>query len=580
MASSSTTDGSQRESSDASRPPRKAIRALSRVHRGIGFRLTLVLTSCLLVLLGVSGVFGLKLHRQHLMELLEEEAIGMGETILSSAHYAMLENDRDHIAQIVDNVGRRDRVLALRLLDGRGVVRYASRPEQVGEVVAMDQAACIGCHGEKRVEAPISLRDALGVYHAAQGEEAMGLVVPVLNAKECWEAACHVHPESRRVLGVLDLELSTASLEKSIEDDRRQMLQLGGVTIAALCLVLGLITWRFVHRPIHALLAGTRRIAQGDLSHRLPSNPGSGELTELTTSFNVMTARLDVARKERERWNQELEERVAEKTRELERSRSQMLFAEKMVSLGKLAAIVAHEINNPLAGILVSVKTVRKRLGKLGETPDEGIASFKDRAGKMLQLVEQETTRCGDIVRNLLLFSRRREAAKSDEDVNQIVRRSMLLVSHQAELQEVESRLDLDETLPEVICDAGQIEQACVALIMNAIEAMPTGGTLRVSTRFRPETARVRVSVRDTGVGIAEENREKIFEPFFTTKTEEKGTGLGLSVLYGIIQRHAGVVDFTSRAGEGTTFFFEIPVNGDASDGTREAATGAAAARE
>jgi two-component system NtrC family sensor kinase len=190
-----------------------------------------------------------------------------------------------------------------------------------------------------------------------------------------------------------------------------------------------------------------------------------------------------------------------------------------------------------------------------------------------LVMIEREAARCGDIARNLLLFSRRRDLAASAEDVNDIARRSLRLLRHQIELQQVAVRELLDPQIPQIVCDAGQIEQAVVALIMNAVEAMPDGGELTVRTQPLQGRSGVRVEVADTGTGIPPGIRDRIFEPFFSTKKQGQGTGLGLAVLYGIVQRHRGTVDFTSPPGGGTTFVIELPATPPPDDDTRSVST-------
>jgi len=259
---------------------------------------------------------------------------------------------------------------------------------------------------------------------------------------------------------------------------------------------------------------------------------------------------------------------VAEKTRELERTRDQMVFTEKMASLGKLAAVVAHEINNPLAGILVYTKLVRRRLAKL--PPD--VPGLEDTDAN-LATIETETARCGDIVRNLLLFSRRSETSRQPADLHTILRRALRLLQHQAELAGVKTSLEFG-SLPEVICDAPEIQQAFLAVLMNALEAMPDGGTLTVRTRA--EADQITIEIADTGLGIPPDQRPRIFEPFFSTKSEGKGTGLGLAVTYGIVTRHHGRIDFESEMGRGTVFRIVIPVSETADttvDRVREVAT-------
>jgi two-component system NtrC family sensor kinase len=523
----------------------------------VGWRLVTILVACLFLLLGASGVFMLELHRDQLRSLLEENAMGMGETILSSTYLSMLRNDREHLARTIDNIGSRESVITLRLLDAKGEVRYSNRSEEVGSHSDLDAPLCQGCHRAGTARAPQTIRDGFQLYALPSGERALGLGVPVLNAPECSSADCHVHPSGQRVLGMLDLELSTLPLQRAMRTARWQTALFALITVTVISLVVGFVVWRVVHRPVHALLAGTRRLGSGDLSFRV-TEAASGEIAELADSFNKMSERLEQARTELENWGRTLEAKVEEKTRELERTRDQMVFAEKMASLGKLAAIVAHEINNPLAGILVYTKLVRRKLTKLKPEgkPEDGLGELDE----TLATMEAETARCGDIVRNLLLFSRRRESERGPCELNEILERTVKLVQHQADLAGVRTKLDLGTDIPTATCDAAQIQQAMLAMVMNGIEAMPDGGDLTVRTRYRTEPREVVVEVQDTGIGIPDEVRQKIFEPFFSTKHEGKGTGLGLSVLYGIIQEHEGRIDVDSTPGKGTTFRINLPL--------------------
>lgn len=538
-------------------------RGLHEIRRCLSWRLVLLLIGSLVILLGATSWLALKLHRQHLLSLLEENAIGIGETILYGAQHEMLENDRDDIAMMVRNIGGREDVLALRLMNCRGEITYSDRPEEIGGIVNIKAPMCASCHTEQGIRRPKNLREGLQLYSVLPGEGALGLCVPVMNTPTCSNAPCHVHPEEQRVLGMLDLELATTPLEAAMRDAGRQMTVFALITILGISAIVGALAWRVVHRPISALLTGTRRVGGGDLAYRIHGiSHSSGELGELAESFNEMSSRLQQAQDDLAEWNRLLESKVDEKTRQLEQTRDQMIFAQKMASLGKLAAVVAHEINNPLAGILVYTKLVRRQLGKLRKSisGEKEKGEYEDLEDK-LSTVETSVADCGEVVRNLLLFSRHSDRKRARTNINKVVASSLKLVQHQAELSGTSTDLDLVPELPEVMCETAQIQQAVVAAIMNGLEAMPNGGSLVLKTSYDAKKDEVSIDIADTGVGIPEELRTKVFEPFFTTKEEGKGTGLGLSVMYGIIHQHHGKIDVYSTPGKGTTFSLHLPVN-------------------
>jgi two-component system NtrC family sensor kinase len=268
-----------------------------------------------------------------------------------------------------------------------------------------------------------------------------------------------------------------------------------------------------------------------------------------------MSADLQRAREDLEGLNRTLEDRVEEKTRQLEQTHRQMVVVEKMASLGKLAAVVAHEINNPLAGIRTYARLLRRQFaGGAAAPPTPEQAAETDR---ILQMVDGEAGRCGDIVRNLLAFSRQAGARLAEEDLAPIVERCRMLLKHQAEMLGVTLETRVAPGLPRIVCDGAQVQQVILALAMNALEATPADG--RVTIEAGPDGDGAKLAVADTGAGIPKEHLDRIFEPFFTTKEAGKGVGLGLAVVYGIVTGHHGRIDVASEPGRGTTFTIHLP---------------------
>jgi two-component system NtrC family sensor kinase len=329
-----------------------------------------------------------------------------------------------------------------------------------------------------------------------------------------------------------------------------------GLVVLAIALLSGGYVLLTIRRPVRRLMAGTRELASGNLGHRIEVT-SSDELGRLAHSFNDMALSLQSAREENEQWARTLEDRVREKTAELERIHGQVIQMEKMASLGKLAASVAHELNNPLAGILAYAKLIARRIrgGPLGEEKAE--ETLAD-----LELVSRETERCGNIVKNLLLFSRRDTGEIGLVRAKDVVDKAARLIAHHMEMARVTLEASFEPEDASFIGDENQVQQALLAVMVNAVEAMPDGGRLRVEVRQPGRDADVSIRVSDTGVGIAREDLPHLFEPFFSTKKEVKGTGLGLSIAYGIVERHGGEITVESEPGKGAVFTLVLPRSG------------------
>jgi len=325
--------------------------------------------------------------------------------------------------------------------------------------------------------------------------------------------------------------------------------------LAGLCTIflLGLQAYiaRRITRPLGVMVEATDRIARGDLDHRLPEE-GRDEIGHLAHSFNRMTEDLHDAREDLTQWGRTLERRVEERTQELRETQGQLIQSEKLASLGKMAAGVAHEINNPLTSILLNTYLL---LEDCGETDEER---------ESLTLIGDEASRAAQIVAGLLDFARQTPAQEVRADVNDIIERTVQLHEMQASVRNIRIEKVLDRSLPPVDLDKNKIQQVFSNLIMNAREAMPEGGTLGVASRLSGDGAFLEIVFSDTGVGIPKDNIPKLFDPFFTTKSF--GTGLGLAVSYGIIRQRGGTIDVQSEVGRGSVFTVRLPLEDKAEE--------------
>jgi signal transduction histidine kinase len=232
-----------------------------------------------------------------------------------------------------------------------------------------------------------------------------------------------------------------------------------------------------------------------------------------------------------------------------------LLHQDKMMSLGRLAASVVHEINNPLSGILNYLRLMMKIMDR-GPLEREHLEKFR----RYLTTVESETSRCSKIISNLLAFSRKSELKFLEVDLNELLQRCIMLSQHKLDLQKIEVKTRFDPSLPPVWGDFNQIQQCIINLIFNAVDAMPNGGLLFLGSSLKETSGFVEIEIRDMGCGIPKEDLSNIFDPFYTTKKEGEGLGLGLSTVSGIVERHRGTITVDSKLGEGTVFTIGIPV--------------------
>lgn len=502
-------------------------------------------------ILAVAAFWNIAMQREHMTALLTANAASSADLVHYAARDAMLENAPGRLRGILARLGEHREVERIRIFNRVGRVQYSTREGEVGHFAHVGAPQCSGCHQEGFTSDSLEPERRVREFADAEGLGVLAVTTPIPNEPACSTAACHEHPPDLRVLGVLDVQLHLEPVEQRVQVAQRQMAITLAVTAVALVLVSALLVWRLVIRPVRRLTEVTRRVADGDLGARAPVT-SSDEIGELTHTWNDTVAQLAAARVELENLIDTLEERVGQKTEEVRKAHERMLEVEKMASLGKLAAVVAHEVNNPLAGIATYARLLRRRAarGSLGEDGE---------AERMLELVESEAARCGEIVRNLLLFSRTPGRHFALTDLRVVLQRCVLLFRHQADLQEVDVELEVAADLPEIVCDASQVQQLVLALSMNAIEAMPDGGRLRIcADRGAQET--VVLKVIDTGPGIGEADIAHVFEPFYTTKPEGKGVGLGLAVVYGITKRHGGSAGVTSEIGMGSTFTVRLPI--------------------
>ncbi len=515
----------------------------------------LILALALIVLIVKTFAMYINVTNQE-ARLLESMTLGadqLSRSITSATWQMMLADRRDAAYSVMHTIALKQGIDRIRMFNKDGELMFSTAP---GESVLVDKRAevCNPCHASSKPLVKVDVPNRARTYRDADGRRKMAMITPIYNEPSCSNASCHAHPPGVSVLGVLDLGINLSGVDQEIASIRARTLGLGLVEVVLIGVFIVFFTRHFVETPIQRLIDGTRAISDMKLDQPITIR-SSVELEELSHSLNVMREHLQAAMAEKAQFTQRLETKVEERTAQLRAAQQKLIRADRLASLGQLAASVAHEINNPVSGVL-NLAMLMQRILKEDGVPPGRIEEFRRYLGQ----VATETSRVGRIVSDLLSFSRRSKPQSADADLNAIITTTTSLIAHKLDLAGVAIDLELAEGLPTIRCDASQIQQVVMNLVLNGAEAIKGGGRVTVRTRTAANAAAVVLEVADTGSGIPQELVAKIFDPFFTTKEEGKGVGLGLAVVYGIVNAHGGEIEVATSVGEGSTFRVTLPL--------------------
>ena len=525
--------------------------------RRLDIRLILSLTVLIVAISCVGGYATFRMQKERLVETMVTGADQLSRSITSATWHAMLADDRKSAYEIMRVIADKHGVDRIRMFNREGQLTFSTDTQEQVVSATTANEVCRSCHNVTAVLTKPAYNSRVRYATSPEGAKTLNIVTPIYNEPSCSNSSCHAHLASTKVLGVLDVALRLDPVQQQTRAVTLQTIITAGSMVLVGAAFVVLFTRRFVATPIRELIRGTKVLSVMKLDHPVEISHRSQELDELVDSFNGMRERLKVAVDELNEMRQTLESKVEERGKQLQAAHRKLLQADRLASLGQLSASVAHEINNPISGVL-NLSILLERLMANGAFPTGREAEFR----KYLGQISAETARVGRIVSDLLAFSRRSRPQRVPADLNKLVVSTVGLVSHKLKMNNAEAVLDLQPDLPQVECDPSQMQQVILNLAMNGAEAMQPkgGGQLTVRTRLLTQEDCVELCVSDTGEGISPENLAKIFDPFFTTKAEGKGVGLGLAVLYGIVKAHDGEVEVTSTKNIGTTFTVTIPL--------------------
>lgn len=413
----------------------------------IGLRLIFIVALASLIIIGVYAYFNVKSQGTSLISEVERHANQLGETVISSTRFDMMLNQRDRIQKIINSIGSQPQIRDVRIINKIGEIIYSSDTNNINKMVDKRTESCYACHAEDRPLEQISITERTRIFRVhPDSNRVLGIITPIYNEKSCWQSDCHAHPQNQKVLGVLDVSISLAEVDKEIVKREWEIVAFAVVAIIALGLLISFFVRRWVSNPVNDLLYATQQVSQGNLNYTI-KDLGENEIGKLGESFNNMTKKLSEAR-------------------------MQLFQSDKMASLGRLAAGVAHEINNPLTGVLTYSSFLLKRTKDNQEIQED------------LNIIVRETLRSREIVKSLLDFARQSVPKKSNANLGEIIDKSINVIENQLALKQIKIKKQIGYNPPKLVVDANQIQQVFINLFVNASDAMDKqGGSITIATR-------------------------------------------------------------------------------------------------
>jgi len=496
------------------------------------------------------------INKEYMESTIQQSGNNVCMFVEGALYQHMLENDRTSLRNTLDIINKMPGIEDVNMYDDQDNLVHSSFPD---DTIPHSNPNCKDCHMNfnsmfPRKEKSFKIINVDSKCEMSQKDYSYRLLLvksPILNEKSCYTSSCHAHNESDEVLGSLIIRIPLEELDANLN----KSFVLAALTTLLLVTFLMFFTRKNIKNPLNAIIKASEAVSKGDTSKRLEIKSHQlNDVRMVSSAFNEMLDNLQSATNELHNWSQQLEYKVQQKSEELSEMQNELIHIERMASLGKLSSSVAHEINNPLAGVLTYTKLVHKQLRKLKLDDAEKMPMLK-----YLKVIEEETKRCGDIVKGLLDFSRKDQLDYETNHLHKILREAYTLMEHQMKIANISFLTDFSAKWDLIQCGENQIKQACVAILMNAYEAVSENGEILMKTS-NPDEDNIRLEIADNGVGIAPEDLPQIFAPFFSTKQKASGIGLGLAIAHGIIQGHNGKVEVESELGKGTTISIILPV--------------------
>lgn len=520
----------------------------------------LIIAILAVILFIAFGFIFRSVYVQYMNTVIHQNGNDIGSLVEGALYHSMMENDKRTLQNTLDIINTIEGIEDVNLYDSDDNLAYSSfSPDATGHM----NPNCKDCHEDfssmfPRLEKAYRIIDedsqCIMSKNAIKHRQLL-IRSPILNEASCYTSACHAHSETDDLLGSLIIKIPLKDMDDAVAKSRMDFFVFVTLTTLLLVGLLIFITRRSIKQPLNELVRVSEAVTRGDRSSRVEIGASTMKDMEIVSiAFNDMLNNLQSANDELHNWSQQLEYKVRKKSEELSAVQNEIIHVERLASLGKLSSSVAHEINNPLSGILIYTKLIHKQL-----SDPETCASKREAMLQHLKMIESETKRCGDIVKGLLDFSKKDQEDFEPARLHDILQETYDLMSHPVKIANIIFKKEFNARRDLVYCSPNQIKQACVAIIVNATEAIRENGEIIMQTG-NPDEETIQFDITDNGIGIAESEIPHIFEPFYSTKQDASGIGLGLAIVHGIVQSHKGRISVKSEPGSGTTLTIVLPL--------------------
>ncbi len=513
----------------------------------------------LVLTIGIFAYININLQRKHLIEEMQQNAVRLSQTIERSIKHEMLTARSDQVQRTLEDIGKQEGIEQIRIFDKKGKIIAANSMEEIGMLIDRNAEACYTCHKDTEPLETISTSERTRIFKLEEGYRVLGVINPIYNEPNCYDSACHFHPKDQNVLGVMDILISLARFDEQIGAGRKQIAVYFFLTFLFISAGSSLFIFLFVNKPIHKLIEGTRKIAEGDLDYRIGSYQ-SDEIGKLSMSFDKMTSELKKSREEIEQWNIKLKNEVKKATEKLRRANEKLNSAnEQLRELDHMKSDFMRRMEHGSRSHLAVIQSC------LSLAQREYYSGLAEKQKDLIKIAHRRSSAMLELLDDILILSYRK-SAKAVYHMEPFQLTDVMLkvvddVQDRAKKKNIVINVQVPSDFPQVVADRKALIEVFSNLLSNAVKYTNEHGAVNVSVKEKKDF--IELDVSDTGIGIASEHLPEIFHEFYRAPNAKshkvEGTGLGLAIVKEIVEAHGGRLKVQSELKKGSTFTVSFP---------------------